>query len=128
VVHRWWRERVGGSEPTFTNGAGLSRDERVTAEQLARLLQMAWRAPFMPELLASLPVAGVDGTLRRARGEAVGSAHLKTGSLRDVVGVAGYVDGASGRRWILVAIANHPQAAAVRPAIEALLDWTVHDQ
>jgi serine-type D-Ala-D-Ala carboxypeptidase/endopeptidase (penicillin-binding protein 4) len=128
VLHRWWRERVGGSEPTFTNGAGLSRDERVTAEQLARLLQMAWRAPFMPELLASLPVAGVDGTLRRARGEAVGSAHLKTGSLRDVVGVAGYVDGASGRRWILVAIANHPQAAAVRPAIEALLDWTVHDQ
>ena len=45
-----------------------------------------------------------------------------------MVGVAGYVAGASGRRWILVAIANHPQAAAVRPAIEALLDWTVHDQ
>jgi serine-type D-Ala-D-Ala carboxypeptidase/endopeptidase (penicillin-binding protein 4) len=128
ALHRWWRQRVGGSEPTFTNGAGLSRDERVTAEQLARLLQMAWRSPFMPELLASLPVAGVDGTLRRARGSAVGVAHLKTGSLRDVAGVAGYVDGMSGRRWILVAIANHPLAAAMRPAIEALLDWTVHDQ
>jgi serine-type D-Ala-D-Ala carboxypeptidase/endopeptidase (penicillin-binding protein 4) len=128
ILQRWWRQRVGGSEPTFTNGAGLSREERVTAEQLARLLQMAWRSPFMPELLASLPVPGVDGTLRRARGEGVGVAHLKSGSLRDVTGVAGYVDGASGRRWILVAIANHPLAAAMRPAIEALLDWTVHDQ
>jgi serine-type D-Ala-D-Ala carboxypeptidase/endopeptidase (penicillin-binding protein 4) len=128
IVHDWWRERVGGAEPTFTNGAGLSREERVTADQLARLLQMAWRSPLMPELLSSLPLAGVDGTLRRTRGDAIGVAHLKTGSLRDVAGVAGYVHGASGRRWIVVAIANHPQAAAVRPAIEALLDWTVRDQ
>jgi serine-type D-Ala-D-Ala carboxypeptidase/endopeptidase (penicillin-binding protein 4) len=89
---------------------------------------MAWRSPLMPELLSSLPLAGVDGTLRRARGDAVGVAHLKTGSLRDVAGVAGVVHGASGKRYLLVAIANHPQAAAARPAIEALLDWTVHDQ
>jgi serine-type D-Ala-D-Ala carboxypeptidase/endopeptidase (penicillin-binding protein 4) len=128
ILRQWWRERVGGSEPTFTNGAGLSREERVTAEQLARLLQMAWRSPLMPELMSSLPLAGVDGTLRRARGEAVGVAHLKTGSLRSVTGVAGYVHAASGRRYVLVAIANDARAAAVRPAIEALLDWTVHDQ
>jgi D-alanyl-D-alanine carboxypeptidase/D-alanyl-D-alanine-endopeptidase (penicillin-binding protein 4) len=128
VLTQWWRDRVGGAPPTFSNGAGLSRDERVSAEQLGRLLQMAWRSPLMPELLSSLPLAGVDGTLRRARGDAVGVAHLKTGSLRDVAGVAGFVHGASGRRYLLVAIANHPQAAAARPAIEALLDWTVHDQ
>ena len=128
VLRQWWRDRVGGEPPTFSNGAGLSREERVTAEQLGRLLQLAWRSPLMPELLSSLPVAGIDGTLRRARGDAVGVAHLKTGSLRDVAGVAGFVLGASGKRYVLVAIANHPQAAAVRPAIEALLDWTVHDQ
>jgi serine-type D-Ala-D-Ala carboxypeptidase/endopeptidase (penicillin-binding protein 4) len=128
LLRQWWRERVGGPEPAFTNGAGLSREERVTAEQLARLLQMAWRSPLMPELVSSLPVAGVDGTLRRARGDAMGVAHLKTGSLRDVAGVAGYVHGASGKRYVLVAIANDPRAAAVRPAIEALLDWTVRDQ
>jgi serine-type D-Ala-D-Ala carboxypeptidase/endopeptidase (penicillin-binding protein 4) len=128
VMRQWWRDRVGGEPPTFSNGAGLSREERVTAEQLGRLLQMAWRSPLMPELLSSLPLAGVDGTLRRARGDAVGVAHLKTGSLRDVAGVAGVVHGASGKRYLLVAIANHPQAAAARPAIEALLDWTVHDQ
>jgi serine-type D-Ala-D-Ala carboxypeptidase/endopeptidase (penicillin-binding protein 4) len=81
----------------------------------------------MPELASSLPLAGVDGTLRRARG-APGLAHLKTGSLRDVAGVAGYVEGASGKRYVLVAIANHANANAARPAIEALVQWTAHDQ
>jgi len=129
VLKQWWRDRIGGAGvPTFGNGSGLSRDERVTALQLARLLQFAWRSPLMPELLSSLPLAGVDGTMRRARGHGVGLAHLKTGSLRDVAGVAGIVHGASGRRYVLVAIANHPQAAAIRPAIEALVDWTARDR
>ena len=120
---------VGGAGvPTFGNGSGLSRDERITAQQLGSLLQLAWRSPLMPELLSSLPLAGVDGTMRRARGDGVGLAHLKTGSLRDVAGVAGFVHAASGRRYVLVAIANHPQAAAIRPAIEALVDWTARDR
>jgi D-alanyl-D-alanine carboxypeptidase/D-alanyl-D-alanine-endopeptidase (penicillin-binding protein 4) len=128
VLRQWWRDRIGGEVPTFGNGSGLSRDERVTAQQVARLLQAAWNSPLMPELIASLPVTGVDGTLRRARGNGVGLAHLKTGSLRDVTGVAGFVHGASGKRYVLVAIANHPQAAAVRPAIEALVEWTARDR
>jgi serine-type D-Ala-D-Ala carboxypeptidase/endopeptidase (penicillin-binding protein 4) len=127
ILRRWWRERVGGDPPSFGNGSGLSREERITALQLARLLQVAWGSPLMPELASSLPLAGVDGTLRRARG-AAGLAHLKTGSLRDVAGVAGYVDGTSGKRYVLVAIANHPNANSARPAIEALIQWTAHDQ
>jgi len=127
AMRQWWRERIGPDLPTFVNGSGLSRDERITAQQLGRLLQVAWASPLMPELVASLPVAGIDGTLRRARGRGAGLAHLKTGSLRDAVGVAGYVHAASGRRYVLVAIANHPQANAARPAIEALIDWVARD-
>jgi D-alanyl-D-alanine carboxypeptidase/D-alanyl-D-alanine-endopeptidase (penicillin-binding protein 4) len=127
VIQQWWRQRFGEDAPSFVNGSGLSREERITAAQLARLLQAAWASPLMPELMASLPVAGIDGTMRRTRGKAVGLAHLKTGSLRDVLGVAGYVQGASGRRYILVAIANHPLAHAARPAIEALIEWVARD-
>lgn len=47
------------------NGAGLSRIERVTAATLGQLLQSAWRSRTMPELMASLPIAGLDGTARR---------------------------------------------------------------
>ncbi|RYY81353.1 MAG: peptidase M15, partial [Comamonadaceae bacterium] len=121
TLRGWWRDRIGGEPPSFDNGSGLSRDERVTAQQLGRLLQYAWASPLMPELASSLPAAGVDGTLRRTRSPV--GAHLKSGSLRDVQGVAGYVDAAGGRRLVVVAIANHPNAAGFRPAVEALLAW-----
>ena len=104
------------------NGSGLSRDERISAQALARLLQHAWAQPTMPELMASLPLTGLDGTLKRSRAQA--SAHLKTGSLRDVAGIAGYVDGPGARRWVLVAILHHPNANAARAALDGLIDWT----
>ncbi len=128
VVQGWWRDRFGADDmPLLDNGSGLSRSERISARALARLLQYAWASPLMPELLSSLPITGVDGTLRRARNKAQGSAHLKTGSLRDVAGVAGFVHGMSGKRYVLVAIANHPNANAARPAIEALIEWAAKD-
>jgi D-alanyl-D-alanine carboxypeptidase/D-alanyl-D-alanine-endopeptidase (penicillin-binding protein 4) len=48
---------------------------------------------------------------------------LKTGSLVDVVAVAGYVHNAAGKRYALVAIVNHPNARAARPAVDALVEW-----
>ncbi len=127
VLRRWWKERMGSSDdaPLLDNGAGLSRVERISAQALAHMLQTAYRSPLMPELMSSLPITGVDGTLKRNRTLPQGRAHLKTGSLRDVAAVAGYVHAASGKRFCLVAIANHPGASAARPAFDALVDWTV---
>lgn len=128
LLRQWWLARFGAAgAPVLDNGAGLSRDTRISAHALARMLQAAWAAPVMPELMASLPIAGVDGTLRRSAA-AQGSAHLKTGSLRDVLALAGYVHAASGRRYVLVALVNHNQALAARPVLDALLDWAVHDR
>ncbi|RYF79707.1 MAG: D-alanyl-D-alanine carboxypeptidase/D-alanyl-D-alanine-endopeptidase [Comamonadaceae bacterium] len=130
AMRRWWNDRIGTGEgqPVFENGAGLSRDERISAAGLAKMLQVAWRSPAMSELMSSLPAIGVDGTLRNRQLRSGGSAHLKTGTLRDSSGIAGYVDGASGRRWVLVAIANDPNAVAARPAFDALVDWATRDQ
>ena len=108
------------------NGAGLSRSEGASARCMAAWLKALWRAPTMPEWLASLPVAGVDGTARRLQG-AVGKAHLKTGSLDEVVALAGVVQSASGRRHLLVAVVNDPQAEQARAAWPALLNWIVQD-
>lgn len=129
VVARWWKERVGGIDaPLLDNGSGLSRNERISAQALGRLLQVAYASPLMPELMASLPITGVDGTLRRVKSEAAGAAHLKTGSLADVVAVAGFVHGAQGRRWVLVALVNHPNARAARPAIDSLVEWAAKER
>ena len=128
TIRRWWQERIGGAElPVLDNGSGLSRNERISAQALARLLQTAYLSPQMPELMSSLPITGVDGTMRRNRSRAAGNAHLKTGSLRDVAAFAGYVHASSGRRYVMVGIINHANANAARPALDALLDWTVRD-
>ena len=58
---------------------------------------------------------------------ALGNARIKTGSLRDVAGVAGYVLSDSGKRYVLVAIVNHPNANAARPVLDALTDWAARD-
>jgi len=109
------------------NGSGLSRRERISADHLAQLLAAAWASPVMPELLASLPVAG-EGTARRATG-AAGRAHLKTGSLNNVAGLAGVVHAADGRRQVFVALINHPAAAGddARQVLDALLRWTLEE-
>ncbi|MBL8329978.1 MAG: D-alanyl-D-alanine carboxypeptidase/D-alanyl-D-alanine-endopeptidase [Rubrivivax sp.] len=130
VLRRWWAERIGEwpADAVIDNGSGLSRETRLSPQMLARLLQVAWESPWMPELMSALPIAGMDGTLRRSRaGGAGGRAHLKTGSLRDVAARAGYVLSASGRRYVVVAIVNHPAARDTRPLLDALVQWVLRD-
>ena len=129
VLQAWWRERFGAQDlPVLDNGSGLSRQERITPQALARMLQTAYVSGAMPELMASLPITGIDGTLKRSKSRvSQGWAHLKTGSLRDASALAGYVHAPSGRRLVVVSIINHPNAAAARPALEALVDWAVKE-
>jgi serine-type D-Ala-D-Ala carboxypeptidase/endopeptidase (penicillin-binding protein 4) len=110
------------NEFVLENGAGLSRVERMTAAGVARLLVASFNSPLMPELMASLPIVGVDGTMRKRPG-AAGSAHIKTGLLVDARAIAGYVLAASGRRYAIVALVNHFNAAAAQGALDALLNW-----
>jgi serine-type D-Ala-D-Ala carboxypeptidase/endopeptidase (penicillin-binding protein 4) len=129
VLRQWARDRLGPSATAslvVDNGSGLSREGRVSASLLTRLLLVAWASPVMSELMSSLPVSGVDGTLKRSHATS-GRAHLKTGSLKDVAGIAGYVLGNSGRRYAVVAIANDANANAARPAFDALVQWVAND-
>lgn len=107
------------------NGSGLSRQERLTAHGLADMLGAAWRSPLMPEFISSLAISGVDGTMRRRlrSDETRGVAHLKTGTLRDSRALAGYVLGASGRRYVLVAMVNHEQAASTGKFLDTVVQW-----
>lgn len=109
-------------ELVLENGCGLSRVERISAGSLGQVLGDAWKSQWMPELMASLPISGVDGTMK-GRDVASGAAHMKTGLLEDTRAVAGYVLAASGRRYVVVAIINHPNARFGTGAHDALIDW-----
>jgi serine-type D-Ala-D-Ala carboxypeptidase/endopeptidase (penicillin-binding protein 4) len=129
VLRQWLTENHGqaAQDAIIENGSGLSRASRLSAQLLSQLLLSSWASGTMPELMSSLPVSGTDGTLRRSRAPA-GRAHLKTGSLRDVNGIAGYVLGNSGRRYAVVAIVNHGNASAARPVLDAVVQWVGADQ
>jgi D-alanyl-D-alanine carboxypeptidase/D-alanyl-D-alanine-endopeptidase (penicillin-binding protein 4) len=105
----WLGER-GFSFPELVidNGSGLSRDTRIAAASMGELLAWSYHQPWMPELMASMAVMGVDGTLtKRMRKEPIeGRAHMKTGTVRDASCIAGYVLDPDGQRWVVVALVN----------------------
>jgi hypothetical protein len=126
AVRQWLKtQQLQFPELVLENGAGLSRKERISPVHLAALLQHAASSPFSAELEASLPILGMDGTVKKRfkDNEIAGYAHLKTGSLEGVKSIAGYVKAHSGKQWIVVFIVNHPNAALAQPAQDALIEW-----
>ena len=112
-------------ELVIENGAGLSRIERISSEHLGQFLVTAYRSPLMPEFVSSLPIAAVDGTMKKrlTAQPVAGYAHIKTGSLKGVKAIAGYVLGRNGKSFAVVCLINHPNASAGQAAQDALLEW-----
>ncbi len=126
-----WMEDNGRNADNWVieNGSGLSRIERLTARGLGEMLVDAYHSPTMPELISSLPILSLDGTLmRRLRNTPVSArAHMKTGSINGVKAIAGYVLDAKNRRNVVVMIVNHAKASASKKAQDALIEW-VYEQ
>ncbi|TFW28329.1 D-alanyl-D-alanine carboxypeptidase/D-alanyl-D-alanine endopeptidase [Massilia horti] len=128
AVRNWMREhRIDDAGLVLENGSGLSRIERISALQMGGLLQAGLRSKWAPEFMASMPIVAVDGTMRKRLHDspAASVARLKTGSLRDVTAIAGYVPDASGRQCVVVAMINSEQISngRGRKALDALVDW-----
>jgi D-alanyl-D-alanine carboxypeptidase/D-alanyl-D-alanine-endopeptidase (penicillin-binding protein 4) len=126
VVRGWLDDKhIDASELLIENGSGLSRNERIAPASMAELLLKAYQSPLMPEFIASMPLVGYDGTMRRRLSDqdVAGNAHIKTGTLNEVKAVAGYVTALSGKRYVVVFFINHPNAAGGGAAQDALLEW-----
>lgn len=127
-VRRWFRANgIDDSGLVLENGSGLSRNERIKPVQLASVLRVAYNSNWAPEFMASLPLGGMDGTMRSRLkgGPAEGRARIKTGSLRNVVAVAGFVLDAQGRQCIVVGMINSEtmKLSEGRAALDAMITW-----
>ncbi|WP_293780050.1 D-alanyl-D-alanine carboxypeptidase/D-alanyl-D-alanine-endopeptidase [uncultured Oxalicibacterium sp.] len=126
LVRAWLnRKGIDTDKLVIENGSGLSRTEQITPEEMGRMLVAAYQSPVMAEFIASMPIVGLDGTMRRrlVNDDVAGRAHIKTGSLDGVRSVAGYVQAISGRRYAVVCIINDSRAEAGRAAQDAFLQW-----
>src|SRR5229473_2530945 len=104
-----------------TDASGLSRHDLVTPQAIVTLLAFAQKQPWFGFYYASLPVAGVDGTLedRMKNTPAAGRIHAKTGSVEHVRTLSGFAETASGRRVIFSFLSNN-QGGKSHEAADAL--------
>jgi D-alanyl-D-alanine carboxypeptidase/D-alanyl-D-alanine-endopeptidase (penicillin-binding protein 4) len=128
AVRNWMRgHQIDDTGLVTENGSGLSRLEKISPQQMAGLLQAGLRSHWAPEFQASLPIVAVDGTMRKRLKDspAASRARLKTGTLRNVVAVAGYVTDASGQQCVVVAMINSDNVkdGKGRAVLDALVDW-----
>ena len=114
----------------IVDGSGLSRSNRVSARVLVEALRRGDAAfDLGPELLAGLPIAGLDGTLERRAGQARGRVRAKTGSLDGVTSLAGFARSERGRDFVFAVIVNAPRHgdAAASAALDGIAAALVRD-
>lgn len=115
----------------IVNGAGLSRDSRVSARLLVNMLEAASKRAYAAEFMASLSIAGLDGTTR-GRFDATsgnGVMHVKTGRLDHVSALAGFAHGSDDETYVLAIMMNSPEAhrGPGQELEEAVMQW-LHSQ
>ncbi|MCK4493290.1 MAG: D-alanyl-D-alanine carboxypeptidase/D-alanyl-D-alanine-endopeptidase [Methylococcales bacterium] len=127
-IKQWFANRgLNFSELKIENGSGLSRTNQVSARHIGELLIDAYNSPNRLLLWHSLPIMGVDGTLkRRMRGTiAARQSFMKTGTLRDSRAIAGYVQANNGATYVVVILHNGRGAKArVLATHNKLIEWT----
>ncbi|MCS6830250.1 MAG: D-alanyl-D-alanine carboxypeptidase/D-alanyl-D-alanine-endopeptidase [Armatimonadota bacterium] len=107
------------------DGSGLSRRNQITARNLVTLLRYMTSHPQAKAFIESLPVAGMDGTLRNrmVNTPAQGKVRAKTGSLGRVSTLAGYLTTQTGEELVFALLMNNynGSAATARAVQDAIL-------
>ena len=128
VIQEWFqRHHIDTQGMLVDNGSGLSRTGRIAPAQLAGVLQAMQQSPWAPEFQSSLPIVALDGTMRKRllNSPAAARARIKTGTLKNVVAIAGYVPDANNQLCVVVAMINSDLAGNGngRAAVDALIEW-----
>lgn len=132
AVHEYFEaDGIHDGSLVMANGAGLSRDSRISAQMLVDMLTKAATGPYAPEFIASLSIAGVDGTTRNRFDDDSGNGvmHVKTGRLDHVSALAGYAHADDGSLYALAILLNTTDAhrGLGQEVEEAVMRW-VHSQ
>lgn len=128
VVREWFaKHRIPDQGLLIENGSGLSRIDRISSAQLAQILRVAANSNWYPEFASSLPIVGVDGSMRNRlkNSSAEARARIKTGYLKNVMAIAGYVRDKQQKDWIVVAIMNTEENATskAKAVLDEIIAW-----
>jgi serine-type D-Ala-D-Ala carboxypeptidase/endopeptidase (penicillin-binding protein 4) len=124
------REALMNAEPApesydFSDGSGMSTYDRITPRVMVRFLNWTQTQKWGEDFKATLPVGGVDGSLRRrfAGTSLKGKIFAKTGRLNSVNALSGFMIAKSGKKLTFAAFANERplNGPSANPAIDEML-------
>ena len=128
AIHDWLTANgVSMPDLVIDNGAGLSRKSRASAAGLWALLRHGWASTYRPEFVSSLPLAAIDGTMRKRLTDTPlrARARVKTGLINGVRNMAGYVHARNGRHYAVVMMIDSEQVNFHNGNVlqDAMLRW-----
>jgi D-alanyl-D-alanine carboxypeptidase/D-alanyl-D-alanine-endopeptidase (penicillin-binding protein 4) len=154
LIKDWLKKsKLNFPELVIENGSGLSNIERISSQSMTALLNYAIYSKHNQVFISSLPIAGVDGTMKnrlldRLRklwatiqhedtfspdlsipsGLHKTGAYMKTGTLQTVRAVSGYVVSKSGKVYAVSSTVNHANASLGGTSVnDALISWVLDD-
>ncbi|MEP3561322.1 MAG: D-alanyl-D-alanine carboxypeptidase/D-alanyl-D-alanine-endopeptidase [Marinobacter sp.] len=113
AIYEWLEEKgINTNGMVIDNGAGLTRHGRISARQGAQILLHAWNSRYASDLMTSMPIIAMDGTMaRRLRNTGLrGEGRIKTGYLQDVRSIAGFARDNNNTTWAVVGMVNNDPA------------------
>lgn len=126
VMEEHWASRINTLGMNLTDGSGLSRSNSVSAKNYCELLKYMYLSKNRDVFKATLPVAGVSGTLSSfCKGQcAEGKIYAKSGTMRRIKSYAGYVDTGSGKKIAFALIVNNYSCSntAIMKKMEAIMN------
>ncbi len=126
AVAEWLQEKKISMPGLFIdNGSGLSRDSRLTASGLNALLLYIEKNTWRDAFLDTLPIAGIDGTLKNRfkNSPSYQRVHMKSGLLENARALSGFVEDNQGRHYAVTVIINHENARRGKDAIDTIVNW-----
>ena len=128
VIYDWLEDKgINTAGMVIDNGAGLTRHGRITARQGAQILQHAWNSSYSADLMASMPIIAMDGTMaRRLRNTGMdGEGRIKTGYLENVRSIAGFTRDSNNTTWAVVGMVNNDPAWNGQAVLDRIL-YSLH--
>ena len=124
AIYSWLESKgLNTTGMVIDNGAGLTRHGRISARQGADILRDAWNSRYSADLMASMPLIAMDGTMaRRLRNAGMkGEGRIKTGYLEKVRSIAGFTRDQNNTTWAVVGMVNHDPAWNGQAVLDRIL-------
>ena len=128
AVGQWLESRgLRFSNLKIENGSGLSRIERISTREMGEMLVDAYNSPYRDDLMRSMAVLGTDGTVKNRLKNLAGRGKFKTGTLRNVRALAGYLTAANGQTYVVALLHNDANIrATAKEAHDDLVEWVYY--